>query len=313
MYKVSIITVNYNTSDHTINLVDNIKDYLSDSVQIIIVDNNSDSIEYGKLERIKEMKHALVIRSRINYGFAGGNMLGVQYASGHYYFFLNNDTEPKGNCIKTLTEFMELRPDVGMCSPMFVNERGEPLPSFDYFPDLSSKIFGTMVFKLTRRSYHPRKTIPKRPIPVDVLSGSQIFIRSELFDQIGGFDLNFFLYCEEEDLAKRVALAGYSAYLVPEALNYHVGGASTKKSLEIENEFLISFFYFYRKHYGSVAQLALRLVYFLRYARKVVRGRAHASLLKTILSPTLGRSMRHNQKLGPPDSAKNHVISIARS
>ena len=98
------------------------------------------------------------------------------------------------------------------------------------------------------------------PVQVDVVSGSQMFIRAEHFFKIGGLDTIFFLYCEEEDLALRFSNANYKTYLVPQAHNYHLGSASTEKNLAIKKEFYISFLYFYRKHYGVLSTVMIRII-----------------------------------------------------
>jgi len=298
-YDVSIITVNYNSSDYTVDFVENIKNRVSQKVQIIIVDNNSSPVEFSKLSRIEAGPDVLIVRSRVNYGFSGGNMLGVQYANARYYFFLNNDTLLMNDCVEILTRFMDSNQSAGMCSPIFVNDAGLPQPSFDYFPSLLSKIFGTAALRLVKKDFHPRRKIPERNIKVDVLSGSHLFVRAELFDKIGGFDLSFFLYCEEEDLAKRISYAGYTAHLIPEARNFHFEGASSNAKQGLEQEFLLSFFYFYRKHYGKASEIAIRCIFFVKYLRRVISGKSQLGALRAIISSGQENSIRHQESIGP--------------
>jgi GT2 family glycosyltransferase len=95
-YDVSIIIVNYNGIKYLNNLLISLNKINNSSInyEIIIVDNNSNDGSIEFLERIKnELNMDIkIINSKINLGFAGGNNLGVDNASGEYIVFLNNDT-----------------------------------------------------------------------------------------------------------------------------------------------------------------------------------------------------------------------------
>ena len=86
---ISIITINYNGLKDTCELMDTLP--LDDtSIEVIVVDNASRQDEASVIEqRYPQVK---VIRSSENLGFAGGNNLGIEAASGQYLYFINNDT-----------------------------------------------------------------------------------------------------------------------------------------------------------------------------------------------------------------------------
>ena len=198
-------------------------------------------------------------------------MLGVQFVNAKYYFFLNNDCELQNDCLSILHTFCESNNDVALCSPQLYLKNGQHQPCIDYFPILSTKILGLGILKpFYGERYFKRKKLHTKPIQVDVVSGSQMFVNAKSFNAIGGFDTTFFLYCEEEDIALRLFKAGYKTFLVPEAKNVHAGGGSTPASLEIRKEFYISFLYFYRKHYGFVKTNFLNL--FIRMYFSHVNG-----------------------------------------
>ncbi|MDH5570979.1 MAG: glycosyltransferase family 2 protein [Gammaproteobacteria bacterium] len=300
LYDVAIITVNYNSSDYTINCVHEIiKQTATDiNYNIVVVDNNSETNEFDKLSVLTEHDNVTLVRSHINLGFAGGNMFGLQFSRASYYFFLNNDCLLLNDCLTVLYDFCEKNTDVGMCSPQLYKSAGQPEPCFDYFPTLSSRIFGTGIFKITHgKNYFPRKKIPQQPVVVEVLSGSQLFVRANVFDDLGGFDTNLFLYCEEEDLAIRINRAGYKTYIVPQAHNQHAGGGSTQRSYEIRREFFISYLYLYRKHYGFIKTQIIKLLLFIRQIKKVFKDPACGKLAFFIISGAhMKHSLRHRQK-----------------
>jgi len=300
-YNAAVILVNYNSSAHTISCVKSIYDNTSPgtSFQIIIIDNNSNPDDYENLLILSIHSNIKIIRSKINTGFATGCMMGVQEANADYYFFLNNDCILMNDSITILKKFMDSKPKALICSPQLHNTDRIPTTCFNYRPDLLSKILGTFIFKISRSSsYVSRKIFPSNPIQVEVLSGSQLFVRAIDFENIGGFDTTLFLYCEEEDLAFRTYKANMELWLVPEAKNSHVGGASTRRTITIDQEFLISFFYFYEKHYGKFKTTILRLIYSLRYLKKSIKDVEKLSLVWLILSGAhMKHSLRHKQKI----------------
>ena len=125
-----------------------------------------------------------------------------------------------------------------------------------------------------------------------------MFVRSEIFDDIGGFDTTFFLYCEEEDIALRIANAGYFTYLVPKARNIHIGGGSTAPSMAIRKEFYISFMYLYRKHFGLIKQQSLKLILTLRLLKKSLTSLDNFKLCLFVASGADQKhSLKHKQKI----------------
>lgn len=273
------------------------------SYGIVIVDNASKIEDYNNLNaglsRFEGVAPLRLFRSKINTGFSAGNMLGLQFITARYYFFLNNDCRLQNDCLNILYNFCEKRPDVALCSPQLYDDNGKHHPCFDYFPYLSTKIFGLGILKLSYgKRYIKRKHIYTDPVQVDVVSGSQMFTRASAFNEAGGLDTTFFLYCEEEDIALRLSNNNYKTYLVPDAKNTHKGGASTVPSLDIRKEFYISFLYFYRKHFGFVRQQILKLILLIRLLRKSLTNIENLRLAIFIASgANIKHSLRHKQKI----------------
>ncbi len=301
IYDVSIILINYNSSGYTQECVKSILEKTGDNIRfnVIIVDNCSAEDDYSKIRNLDETENICVVRSKINLGFAGGHMFGLQFTRAKYYFFLNNDCQFLNDCVTELYEFCEKNENVGMCSPQMYSADGNPVPSFDYFPVISSKILGTGIFRFTKgKNYHYRKKIYAEPIKVDVISGSQMFVRGVCLNDLGGLDTNFFLYCEEEDFSIRMHASGFDTYIVPYAKNIHVGSGSTERSLMIRKEFYISFLHMYRKHYGIFKTEILRLILLLRLFKKIFFNIDNLKLFGfVVFSANMANSMRHKQKV----------------
>lgn len=300
-YDVSVILINYNSSEFTVSCVDSIIQNTNNIINynIIVVDNSSETEDFNKLDKLKEIKNVKIVRSNINLGFAGGNMYGVSFTKAKYYFFLNNDCKLLNDCIGIMYNFCEENQNVGICAPQLYTEDNVPTSSFDHFPLLITKFFGTGILKLIKgKEYKPRKKTYNKPTKVDLVSGSQMFVQKKAFNISGGFDTHYFLYCEEEDLALKMYNNNYDVYLVPEAKNIHYGGGSTPKTFEIRKEFYISFLYFYRKHYGYIKTEILKLLLFLRIIRKSFTNKDNFKLSFFVLSGAhMKNSIRNKQKI----------------
>lgn len=302
-FDVAIILINYNSSKYTVECIRSIEKTVSDDISygIVVIDNASEVDDYKNLNNsISDTdKHIQCYRSKINLGFSAGNMMGIQNIDAEYYFLLNNDCVLQNDCIGILHRFCKKKPQVALCSPQLINADGAPQPCINHFPSLKTKIFGSGILNLLYGERHiSRKSIYKNPVQVDVVSGSQMFIRAKHLFEIGGLDTTFFLYCEEEDLAIRFFNAGYKTYLVPQAKNFHAGSASTIKSLSIKKEFYISFLYFYRKHYGYISTVLIKIILCLKLIRKSLKDRDNYKLAIFVASGAhFKHSLKHKQQI----------------
>ena len=126
MKRVSIITVNFNHSYVTDELLNSIRDKNSyTNIEIIVVDNGSkeDPVPQWK----NKYPEAIFIRSATNLGFAGGNNVGIKYALGSgpdYVLVLNDDMIVSGDLLKKLVTFMDLKNEVGIVSPKIYFAKG---------------------------------------------------------------------------------------------------------------------------------------------------------------------------------------------
>ncbi|MEQ1585066.1 MAG: glycosyltransferase family 2 protein [Cyclobacteriaceae bacterium] len=303
-FQVAVILINYNSSQYTLDCINSIRSQTSVRYQIVVIDNNSRSSEFEKLSALDEYNEVTLIRSKLNVGFSGANMMGVQVADADYYFFLNNDTIVLNDCISVLVSFMESHPQVANCTGEMFNGKNKHEYSFQYFPTLSVRLLGTGILKrLSPERFPDKRKHYEEPIRVDLVSGSAMFIRARHFEEIGGFDTNFFLYCEEEDIALRLSRQGYYTYLVPKARYQHFESKSSASDSSIRlpylQEFYISSLYYYAKNYSMPYRMAIQFLYFFKLIRKFYKNVAYVRLAFFVAGgANMKHSLRFKQKIG---------------
>jgi len=300
MYDISIITVNYNSSEDTLNMIKSVKKNTKVNYEIIVIDNGSIYEEYLKLESIKDEKNITLYRSKLNLGFASGNMLGVKKSSKNskYYFFLNNDTLLINNVIDILFYTMEKNTNIGLISPQLYDDNEKRSTTFREFPSVSEKYFGKYFHNLlsNRKVYNYKKEYDEL-IDVGIVSGASLFCKVEAFRKAGEFDTRFFLYCEEEDLSKRIRDVGYRVCLEPNAKLIHLCGQSTLRNFNIEREYIISYFYLLSKHYDIINSFLLKMNLTLKYFFKIHKNTTYKKLFKFCFNLNKSKqSLRYLQK-----------------
>ncbi len=226
-------------------------------------------------------------------------MLGIQQTNADYIYFLNNDTLFLNDCLSILYQFMLANPNVGMCTGQMYNTDMSFHHSFGYFPSISLNLLGTGLLRLFKPNKYPKRELvyinPKR---VDVITGASMFVDYSIFSEIGGFDTNYFLYCEEEDIAMKLKQFNYFVYIVPEAKFVHHMGKSTIRNFDIEKEYYISLLYYHDKHSSSVVLNMYKLLYFLKNIKKFYKHRNYLKLAFFILcGAKMKYSLKHKQKL----------------
>lgn len=301
MIDVSFITINYNSSEYTTKLVDSIVKNSSDIIyEIIIVDNASEEEDFLFLKKfVDDRKNVKLIRNSINIGFAGGNMLGLNFAFGKYYFFINNDCVLLNNIAKILKEILDRNKEIGLATGKVLDDKGNYSSSYKQFPHVIKQLFGNSVQRFFSNNKFPSNKIKlEKNSEVEVVSGSCMFFDADTFNKIGGFDTVFFLYCEEEDISKRVRDYGKKVYFIPQAQVYHKAGASTKQSFLMEREFYISYYHLLDKHFNKIEKLLLKFALFFKLFLRVFKKKNGFKIFLCMLSSFSKRdSLRYKQEI----------------
>lgn len=219
---ISVIIANWNGRHFLDECLESLQKQTLTDFEVIIVDNGSTD---GSSEWVRSKYDDFVklIQMDRNYGFAGGNNIGMGAAKGKYIVLLNNDTVVNSDFLAEIIKPAELDDRVGMCaSKILIYDK----------PDLIDAV-GQLLYKdgLNRQKGHLEKDNGQYDEDREILfpPGCGSLYRRKMLDEIGLFDEDFFAYGEDTDLGIRGRLAGWKCVYTYRAVVYHKGSGSTGK------------------------------------------------------------------------------------
>lgn len=269
------------------------------TTEIVVVDNASEKEDFKELELgLKEKSNTHLVRSRINLGFGGGNMYGVQRAKGKYYAFLNSDAFLLEDTLSIMAGYLDQHNHIAIVGANSMDEHGHKYKGFDHPLSLKRELFGDNFLQMMNpKKYPSRKSNFTIPTKVGSVPGSFLYCRAEDFNAVGGFDNNLFLYYEEKDLSHRIKKKlGKDTYLLPQTTYVHLKGRSTTPSYAIIKELRISQFYTIRKNLGVFKYLIFYSQSFLKYLLKAPFNSKNRKYLGLVLRGVpLSESLKQKQ------------------
>jgi len=274
---LSIIIVSYNTrelTEQTLNSIYRHKHNLD--YEVIVVDNGSTD---GSIDMItKEFPQVILIQNKENLGFSKANNVGIKRSRGKYILLLNSDTIIMEDTLKTMFEFMENNPTVGVsgCKVVLPDgrldkacKRGFPTPQNALYNALKldklfphSKRFG---------QYNLTYLDEDETYEVDCLVGAFMMVRRDTIEQVGFLDEDFFMYGEDIDWCYRIKRAGWKVVYYPNTKIIHYkGGSSKKKNAKLIYEFHRAMYLFYKKHYKEKYSRIITYIVYIGIFTKMI-------------------------------------------
>ena len=253
--QLSVIILNYNVRHFLELCVLSVQKALENiEGEIIVVDNNSsdDSCAMMK-QRFPKVK---LIENAANLGFPKGNNMGVAQAKGEYICILNPDTVVAEDTFDKVLAFAKRQADLGIIGCKLIDgtgnflpesKRGIPTPWVAF-----TKIFG--LYKWFPKStlfnqYYAQQLTENETGKVDILVGAFMVMQRQLYNEIGGFDENCFMYSDDIDLSYRVLQQRKFNYYFHETTVIHYKGESTVKDGTYMKRFQDAMNFFYKKHF----------------------------------------------------------------
>lgn len=225
---VAIVILNYNGSNYLQQFLPSVLASTYPNKQIIVADNASidNSIDLLK----STFPEVTLLLNTSNDGFAGGYNWALKRVEADYYILLNSDVAVDAGWIEPVIEMMEANKSIAAVQPKILDFYTQT--QFEYagasggWIDILGYPFSRgRIFDVCEQDHNQYDDA----VPVFWASGAAMFVRSNIYHEVGGFDDYFFAHQEEIDLCWRMQLAGYGIMVQPASKVYHVGGGTLPK------------------------------------------------------------------------------------
>ena len=219
---VSIITVNYNTTNVTLQLLQSLQAITYPNVEIIVIDNASvEDVSFFQ----KKHPEIVFIQNEKNEGFAGGNNRGIKQAKGEIIFLLNNDTEVQKSFIEPVVQLFADNTAIGIVGSKLIYFHSDNTIQYAGGPAINPF---TARGRFIGSGEHDNGQY-NQATPTHLAHGAAMAIHKKVFDAIGLLPEVYFLYYEELDFCEHAQRAGFSIWYQPQSVVFHKESLSVGK------------------------------------------------------------------------------------
>lgn len=232
---VAVVILNYNSKPLLQQFLPSVLAH-SQGAKIYVADNASTDDSVSFLE--EQYPQLQLIKLPRNAGFAGGYNEALKQVSADYFVLLNSDVEVAAGWIEPVIALMEKNRSIAACQPKLLAYKEKD--SFEYagacggfidkyaYPFCRGRIFNEL--EKDRGQYNDTRE-------VFWATGACMFVRANVYNELGGFDADYFAHMEEIDLCWRMKNTGNKIFVVPSSVVYHLGGG-TLNALSPQKTFL---------------------------------------------------------------------------
>lgn len=274
---LSVVIVSYNTADLIEACLLAVRAAEGISLETFVVDNASSdggaALVRGKFPWVR------LVENRENRGFGAANNQVLGECAGRYIVLLNPDTEATPGSFRKMAAWMDANPGVGLAGPTVNN------------PDGSRQDTVSQTYPGQKRTARELSGLPGE---IACVMGACQIVRTELMRKLGGFDEEFFLYGEDQDLCLRIRKEGYRIGQVRDAVILHHGGKSERGTLpaDVWRKKAAAEYLFYRKHYRPETVRKIARAHILRERMRIFFARLSLPFLRD-RALALGRLERY--------------------
>lgn len=241
---VAVVILNWNGKKYLEQFLPPLIEFSGPEAEIIIADNASkdDSVSFIR----KRYPQLRIIENTTNEGFARGYNIVLQQVEAEYLVLLNSDIEVTPDWISPVIDLMKSDQTIGACQPKirsfynrdefeYAGAAGGFIDKYGY-PFCRGRMFLTL--EKDTGQYDDQ-------VEISWATGACLFVRSDLFRRLGGFDDDFFAHMEEIDFCWRLHNYGYRVMYCPDSMVYHIGGGTLPKAswrktyLNFRNNFML--------------------------------------------------------------------------
>lgn len=227
--KLAVVILNWNGKKFLAQFLPTLLSSCDSNAQVIVADNNSsdDSVPFLK-EHFPSIR---IIQNDSNGGFSKGYNEALKQIEAQYYCLLNSDIEVTPHWIDPIIKMFDADPKIAAIQPKILSYKektkfeyaGAAGGYLDYlgYPFCRGRVFESI--EEDKGQYDTSKQ-------VFWATGASLFVRSEVYHQLGGLDEDFFAHMEEIDFCWRINNLGYKIMIEPRSVVYHVGGGTLPKN-----------------------------------------------------------------------------------
>jgi GT2 family glycosyltransferase len=263
---LSIIIVNWNSKEYLRSCIASILATTRGiDFEIVVIDNASfDGCDQMLRQYYPQVRF---IQSNQNLGFARANNVAFRESCGQYVLFLNPDTELVTPAVNIMFDYLQRLPNAGAVNCKLLNaDKTVQTSCIQSFPTILNQLLDSDFLRALRPKsplwgMAPLFSAENGPVRVEAVSGACMMIRREVFDRVGGFSSDYFMYGEDLDLCFKMQHAGFRNYHVGDAAIVHHGGGSSQQAMSNFSNLMMreSVSRFLRKFHGSLYNSCYRL------------------------------------------------------
>jgi N-acetylglucosaminyl-diphospho-decaprenol L-rhamnosyltransferase len=258
---LSIIIITYNPGAILLDCLRSLPAAVGDlAYQVIVVDNASTDRLIQQAQTI--YPHHQYILNPDNRGFSGGNNQGLVIATGDYLLLMNPDVIAEPGSLKAMVAFLESASPVGIVGPRTLNRDGQiALTAHPAYTALTvlwqyvglDRLFPNRVYG----HYREASRTAAHAFPVAWVQAHCLLLRRVVYEQTGGLDEGFFLFCEDPDLCDRAGQVGWQTHYLPGAFVRHIESSTVSRYPERRiRSYHLSPLHYFRKR-GQHGQVRL--------------------------------------------------------
>lgn len=224
--------VTYNNADLIASTIQSIQEAAKQfEYTIYVIDNGSSD---GTQSIVQGIDGNVELTQSTNLGFGHGHNEVIEKLHSKYHFLVNPDISFEENDLQIMVEYMEANANVGLLMPLIKNEDGTIQYLFRKEPtvfDAAIRFLGKNMFKKRQDSFVNMDSGYNKILPVQNASGSFMMLRTDVFQQVGGFDDRYFMYYEDADLTRKVNEVS-TAMFVPTAQVTHAWERASSRKIK---------------------------------------------------------------------------------
>lgn len=280
--KLSVVILNYNVRYFLELCLKSVQEAISQiDAEIIVIDNNSTDDSCAMVKKL--FPNVSLIENKNNFGFSKGNNIAVAQAKGEYVCILNPDIVVAEDTFIKLLEFADSKQNLGIIGCRLIDGNGRYLPESKRNIPIVKVAFQKMLGY--SKNYYANHLTEFESGKIKVLVGAIMLMKRNVYNQVNGFDEDYFMYGEDVDLSFKVVKEGFDNYYFGDTTIIHFKGESTLKNEVYAKRFYGAMQIFYKKHFRSnllfdtVVWLGIKFVKLFRSSESTLENTVNQYIL----------------------------------